>query len=264
MKLNYLAAALLSASLSVPALAATVATVNGKTIDSSLVDSEVKALVSAGATDSPALREDIKNSLVNRELMLQEARRRGLDKTPDYQQRVKNFPDQLLQESLLADIFKKNPVTDSQAKAAYDKIVANYKGTKGYVARQIVVKSESEAKQIIADLKKGQNFEQLARNKSIDPAAKQTGGLVLPSPLPEKDLTAANPGLNNTLKALGKGGYSQTPIQQGNVWIVLKVDDVADVKIDSYEQMKPRLMQQLAQENVAKTLKDLRDKAKIQ
>lgn len=264
MKLNYLAAALLSASFGLAAQAATVATVNGTAIDSSAVDAEVKALISAGATDSPALRENIKNALVNRELMLQEARRRGLDRTPEYQQRVKAFPDQLLQEYLLADIVKKNPVTDADAKKAYDDMAAKYKGTKGYKASQIVVNSEAEAKQIIADLKKGQSFAQLAKTKSIDPAAKQTSGAILPSPLPEKDLEALNPGLNSALKAMGKGGYSQAPIQQGNSWIILKVDDIVPLPIPTYEQAKPGIMQQLTQEKISKAGKDLRDKAKIQ
>lgn len=98
------------------AQAATVATVNGTAIDSSAVDTEVKALVSAGiATDSPVVREQIRSSLINREIMLQEARRRGFRQNSRVSTTRQALSEQLLQNALLDDIVKK-PIIDADAK----------------------------------------------------------------------------------------------------------------------------------------------------
>ncbi len=87
-----IAALLLTAAGSTPSLAAAVATVNGSAIDSSILDQAVKQVIgnSGGQLkDSPALREEVRQRLINRELIVQAATKAGLDKKPEFQQQLR-------------------------------------------------------------------------------------------------------------------------------------------------------------------------------
>jgi peptidyl-prolyl cis-trans isomerase C len=265
MRLNRLAAAMLAATLSLPVLAAPVATVNGSAIDKSEVDNAVAMLMknsNGQVKDSPSLREEVKNRLINRELILQEAKRRGLDKSPEVQKRLDEVRNDLVQEALFADILKKDPVDDAKVKAAYDKIAGNIKGSKEVHARQIVLGSEDDAKKAIADLKKGGNFEALAKARSKDPVAKQSGGDMGYMNLSalERDV----PPLAAALKSLPKGGVSPAPVKSNAGWHVFKVEDIRDAKVPPFDQVKGQLKRDLQEQEIGKTVDGLRSSAKIQ
>ena len=161
------------------AQAAPVAVVNGTAIQQNELDSAVSAIVRSGGgriKDTPELRNEVKQQLINRQVILQESARRGLDKTPQFKERMDAVRDDLLQQALIDDLAKQNPVSDAQVRAEYDKLKSALSGQKEVQARQIIVGSEAEANAVIAQLKKGGNFEAIAKQKSKDPAAKQNGG----------------------------------------------------------------------------------------
>lgn len=264
MKLNKLAAMLIAASICLPsfALADSVAIVNGTPIEKQDVDQAVTFLVSRSngqTADTPALREDVKNRLINRELILQEAKRRGLGKNPAVQRQITQATQDILQDALVADILKQKPITDAQIKARYDQVAAKFKGTQEIHALQITLKSEADAQKIIADLQKGARFEQLAKSKSIDPNAKVNGG-----DMGYGNLSTMNPALADVLKTLKAGQISQKPFQSNVGWHVFKVLDVRPAKFESLDAAKGQIARELQNEEISQEVAALRSKAKIQ
>lgn len=264
MRLNHIAAILLTLSLAAGAQAAdkTVAVVNGASIPQSELDQLADSVVKGSngrVKDSPELRAELKQQLINRQIILQEASRRSLDKSAQFKDRLEDIRNDLLQQALFEDIARANPVTDAQVKAEYDRLKGQTVGQKEVKARQIVLGSEEDAKQVIAQLKKGGKFEDVARAKSKDPAAKQTGGDMgwgnlgmMPKPLADE------------LKSIAKGQISAQPFKTELGFHVFKIEEARDVKVPSFDEAKQQLARQMQNAQIEKTLVELRNKAKIQ
>lgn len=152
-----------------------VATVNGKPVKQAIYDVIVKDITASGQKVDDNAKNAIINELVSSELIYQEAQKLGLDKQADFQIREEMARRKLLTSAFLQDYVKKNPVSDADAKSAYEQYKKAY-GDKEYSARHILVKTEAEAKDIIAQLNKGGDFTKLAKEKSIDPGSKDKGG----------------------------------------------------------------------------------------
>lgn len=261
MKMTRLATLLAISALSLPALAESVAVVNGVAIDKSEVDQEVtRAVQNSGGKmqDTPALRDNIKEGLINRQLLIEEATRRGLDKSPAFADRLQKLKGDLLLDALEADEVKSHPVSDAEIKSTYDAWAAKFKEGKDIHVRQIVVDSEAEASKLVAQLKKGANFEALAKAKSKFPNAKQNGG-----DMGWGNVNALPPQLADLLKPLGKGQVS-APINGGNGWYIFKVEDTRAATVPTLDQVKPQIARDLQQRELSKMQQDLRSKAKIQ
>jgi peptidyl-prolyl cis-trans isomerase C len=259
-----LAGLLIAAAICLPslALAESVAMVNGVSIEKQDVDQAVNFIIrnSNGQTqDSPALREDVKNRLINRELILQEAKKRGLDKDPDVKHQITQASQDILQDALFADILKKQPIDEARIKARYDQIAAHLKGSREVHALQITLSSEADAQKAIADLKKGARFEQLVKTRSIDPNAKENGG-----DMGYGNLSNMAPALADALKDMKAGQYSQTPFRSNIGWHVFKVVDVRAAKVPDYDRIKPQIARQLQEEEIGQAVNALRSSAKIQ
>ena len=242
-----------------PAQAAnsSVATVNGKVIKQSLVDYITKDATARGQTVDANVREVIVSKLITSELVYQEAQRLGLDKQPDYLAKEELTRRELLVNTYLQDYLKKNPVSEADTKAAYDKYKLEM-GNKEYSARHILVGTEAEAKDIIAQLAKGGDFAKIAKEKSKDPGSKEKGG----------DLGWFSPGgmvkpFSDAITTLQKGSVTQTPVQTQFGWHVIKLEDVRDMQPPPYDKVKEGLQKQLQQRQLEKLLTDLRSKAKI-
>ncbi|PXX48312.1 peptidylprolyl isomerase [Aquitalea magnusonii] len=262
MKNARIAALLLAASISVPAMAESIAMVNGKAIDKTDLDNAVALVVqnsNGNVQDSPALRQQVKDTLINREVILQEAQSRKLDQQPAFIKRLDEVRQDMLREALFADLLKQVKISDAQLQERYAQTQSKFAGTKDVHAHQITVGSEAEAQKIIDSLKKGGKFEDLAKSRSLDPAAKQNGG-----DMGWGNLARMEPQLAEVLKGLNKGQVSSKPMQTRVGWIVFKVDDVRDAKLPPLEEVKPQIERQLQEEAIAKAVDELRGKAKIQ
>jgi peptidyl-prolyl cis-trans isomerase C len=264
MRISRLSALVIGVAAALPMLAAaeSIAVVNGTSIDKQELDRAVSTVIqsSNGQTaDTPQLREDLKNRLINREVILQEARRRGLDKNANVVNAVAEANMNILQDALFGDIVKQQPVAESAIRARYDSLVAKYKNSREVHASQIVLSTEGDAEKAIADLKKGSRFDQIARTRSLDPSAKQSGG-----DIGWNNLDMVPPMLANALKDLKKGQVSPSPLRTNVGWHVFKVEDVRPAQIPPYEQIKPQLQRQLVDEEINKAVSDLRSKAQIQ
>jgi peptidyl-prolyl cis-trans isomerase C len=250
----------ISASVMLPsahAAEAVIATVNGKAIKQSTYDFIVKDATARGQNVDDNTRNVIINKLVSSELVAQEAQRIGLDKQPDFLARQELAQRELLVNAFLADYIKKNPVSDADTKAAYE----DYKkqlGDKEYSASHILVATEGEAKDIIAQLGKGGDFAKIAKEKSKDPGSQEKGG-----DLGWFSLGGMVKPFGDAVAKLQKGGITQAPVQTQFGWHVIKLNDIRDAQPPAYEKVKDDLQKRLQQQKLERLLSDLRAKAKI-
>jgi peptidyl-prolyl cis-trans isomerase C len=257
MKVSKLVVSLLAA-LSLSAWAQNLAIVNGKPVPSSRVEALKQQVERSGRPVTPEILAQIKEELIAREIFMQEARKRGLETSEDYKAQIELARQSLLIRELFASFQKKNPVTDAEVKAEYDKFVAA-NGGKEYRARHILVEKEDEAKSLIADIKKGAKFEDLAKKASKDPGSGANGG----------DLDWANaasyvPEFSNAMIKLEKGQMTDAPVKSQFGFHIIRVDDVREAQLPKLEEVKPQITQQLTQSKLAKYQDDLRAKAKVQ
>ena len=249
---------LLVSGLSQPALADNaVATVNGKPIKQSIYDYIVKDATARGQKVDDNVREIIVNKLISSELVYQEAQRVGLDKQPDFQAKEELARRELLVNAYLQDYIKKNPISEADTKAAYEQYKKEL-GDKEYSARHILVATEAEAKDLIAQLNKGADFAKLAKEKSKDPGSKEKGG-----DLGWFSLGGMVKPFSDAVAKLQKGSISTEPVQTQFGWHVIKLEDTRTTQAPAYDKVKDGLQKQLQQRQLEKLLTDLRAKAKI-
>lgn len=246
----------LFAAAALPVMAQNLAVVNGKAIPSSRVDMMAKQLASQGQQDSPQLRAMIKEELINREILIQEADKRGLGNTADVKNQVEIARQSIVIRALVTDFIKKNPVSAADIQAEYDKFKAQA-GDKEYHARHILVEKEDDAKAIIAKLKAGGKFEELAK-QSKDPGSAANGG----------DLDWAAPSayvkpFSDAMIALQKGQITETPVKSQFGYHVIKLDDVRAAKVPTLEEVKGQIAETLQQQKLQVFQQDLRKKATV-
>jgi peptidyl-prolyl cis-trans isomerase C len=245
-------------SFSVSAIAGdAVATVNGKPIKQSLFDFIVKDATDHGQKVDDNVRDVIMSKLISSELVLQEAQKSGMDKKPDYLAKEELTRRELLVNVYIQDYMKSHPVSESDTKAAYEKFKTEL-GDKEYNARHILVASEAEAKDVIAQLNKGGDFSKIAKEKSIDPGSKEKGG-----DLGWFALGGMVKPFSEAVSKLQKGKSSTEPVQTQFGWHVIKLDDIRELKAPPYDKVKDNLQKQLGQRQLEKMLTDLRAKATI-
>ena len=235
-----------------------IAKVNGREIPQSRADIVIKANSAQGQQDTPELRNRVREVLIRNELLSQEAARKGLDKTPDFLAQVELNRQEALVNAYIQDFVKNNPVSDDTVKAEYDR-ARSQAGDKEYKARHILVKDEADAKQIIAQIKKGGSFEKIAAQKSEDPSSKEKGG--------DLDWGPAGryvPSFSAALKALKKGQMTDTPVQTQFGWHVIRVDDDRSMKFPPVDEVRQQIQQGLQRQAIEKLITDLRAKAKVE
>jgi peptidyl-prolyl cis-trans isomerase C len=241
-----------------PAFAQNLAVVNGKAIPSSRADAVVKSVVAQGQQpDSPELREAIKKDLIAREVLMQEAMKQGYDKKPDVKQALDNARQTIVINALAREYMQKHPVTDAEVKAEYDRFKATT-GDKEYHVRHILLETEQQAKDVIAKLKGGAKFEELAKQSKDQGTANSGGDLdwATPASFPKE--------FSDAFVNLQKGAITENPVRTANGFHVIKVDDVRAAKLPSMEEVKPQIQEALAQQKLAAYQEEMVKKAKVQ
>lgn len=239
-----------------PVFAQNLAVVNGKPIPAARVDAMVHQLEAQGQPDTPQLRALIKDDLINREILVQEANKKKLASTSSVKNQIEIARQSILIRALMADYLGKNPVSDADIKAEYDRVKAQ-NGDKEYHARHILVNTEEEAKNIIAQLNGGAKFEDLAKqSKDVGSAAK--GG----------DLDWGSPAnyvkpFSDGMVALQKGQITPTPVKTQFGYHVIKLEDVRPLQFPALEDLKPQIEKSLQEKKLQAYQENLRKKAKI-
>lgn len=249
---------LLAAFAAAPAFAQNIAVVNGTPIPKARVDALVDQLVHQGQQDSPQLQAAVREELINREILMEEAARRGIPTRPDVKAQVAVAQQTVVLRALIEDFLKNNQPTDQEVKARYDALTKEA-GGKEYHLHHILVDNEQQAKDLIAKIKAGASFEDLAKQYSKDPGSGKNGG-----DLDWSDPKAYVPEFAAAAEKLQKGQMTDTPVHTQFGWHIIRLDDTRDITPPPLEQVRPQIVQQIQQEKLQAFEENLRKNAKIQ
>ncbi|MDP1771742.1 MAG: peptidylprolyl isomerase [Methylobacter sp.] len=234
-----------------------IAVVNGQYIAKSTLEALEKEIAerSHGQTFP---KEKLIEELIQRELLVQDAAQKQLDKSPEVLAQLEAAKKALLTQADLQNFIKANPVTDAEIKAEYDSKVAAEKGIE-YKASHILVKTEAEAKKLIAELDKGADFTKLANKNSLDAKESQNGG----------DLGWFSAGqmvapFSEAVAALEKGKYTKEPVKTQFGYHVILKEDSRPLTPPSLEAVKEQLTPFLQRKKVQGMIETLRKQAKVE
>ncbi|MFI3135838.1 MAG: peptidylprolyl isomerase [Methylococcaceae bacterium] len=237
-----------------------VASVNGQYISKA----DLKALEddiaqrSHGQQNFP--KQQLIDELVQRELLVQSAATKQLQNSPEVMAQMEMARRSLLSQAALKSQLDANPITDADLKAEYDKQIGSQDKTE-YKARHILVKTEDEAKKIIAQLdkSKGKDFEALAKKHTTDPSGKENGGDL--GWFGAKQMVAP---FSAAVAALEKGKYTATPVQTQFGWHIILREDSREQTPPPFDTVKEQIKPMVQRAKVEAMLKALREQAKVE
>ena len=237
-----------------------IAIVNGKAVPKSRVDALTAQITKQAAARGQQLPPDfdklVRDKVVLDEIFVQEAEKRGLAASADYKAQMEIARESILVQALLSDYEKKNPVSDADIKAEYDKFKAQSSGTE-YRARHILVEKEEDAKALITQIKGGAKFEELAKTNSKDPGSGANGvDLDFASP------SAYVPEFSQAMVKLKHGEMTEAPVKSQFGYHIIKLEDTRDAQFPALEDVKGQIQQRLAQQKAAAFRDEIRAKAK--
>jgi peptidyl-prolyl cis-trans isomerase C len=248
----------LIACASLAAQAQNLAIVNGKAVPKARVQALAAQLERSGRAVTPEMEQQLREEVILREIFMQEAQSLGMDATEEFKVQMDLARQGLLIRELFGEYQRKSPVTDADVRAEYDKFAATNSG-KEYKARHILVDKEEQAKAILASLKKGGKFEDIAKKQSKDPGSGANGG----------DLDWANPSsfvkeFSQAMVALKKGQVTDTPVKTQFGFHIIRLDDTRETPVPKFDEVKAQIAQQMQQGKLAEYQQALREKAKIE
>ena len=250
---------LLAAFAAAPAFAQNIAVVNGTPIPKSRADALVAQLVKQGQADTPQLQQAVRDELVNREILMQEAVREGVPARADVKAQVAVAEQTVILRALIEDFVKKNTPSDAEVKARYDDLVKESGGGNELHLHHILVDNEQQAKDLTAKIKAGAKFEDLAKQYSKDPGSAKNGG-----DLDWSNPKAYVPEFAQAAEKLKKGQMTDTPVHTQFGWHIIRLDDSRAVAPPPLDQVKKQIVQQIQQEKLQAFEQKLRAQAKIQ
>jgi peptidyl-prolyl cis-trans isomerase C len=241
-----------------PAAGKPIATVNGVVVPQARADFLMQQQAQRGAPDNEQMRGAVREELINREVLAQEARKAGAEKAPEVQTQLDMVRQEIVVSYYLREFARKNPVTEAEIQKEYDRAKSQH-GDKEYKARHILLETEDQAKGLIAELKKGAKFDELATKNSKDTGSAQRGG----------DLDWNVPGtfdkqFSEAMVKLEKGKYTDAPVKTRFGFHIIQLDDVRPAKFAAIGEVRPRIQQMLVQNKIEQLIKGLRAKAKIE
>jgi peptidyl-prolyl cis-trans isomerase C len=247
-----------SAAAASAAAPATVVTVNGTKINSTMVDTFLKAVTGKPAGETPPEQRDtLVDQLVSMVLASQAGEKEGLAKDPEVQARIDLLRTQILAEAASEKYIKAHPVSEDEIKAEYDTQVKAM--PKEYKARHILVEKKETAESLIRDLKAGGDFAKLAKAESKDPGSAANGG----------DLgwfsgqSMVKP-FADALATLEKGQLTETPVETQYGWHVIQLEDSRAPEAPAFSDVKEQVKQLAQRKKLQAYLDELRKTAKIQ
>ncbi len=232
--------------------------VNGVTIPAARIDLVVEAQVAQGKAPGPDLDRSVREYLIELELIAQQAIKDGLQKDPKLQAQIDINRENILARADQAHFNKTHPVSDDVLRADYDRMKAEMSKNE-YLAEHILVVKEEDAKTIIADLKKGGDFEKIAKEKSIDTGSRDKGGKLEWAP-PE----AYDKAFSAAMVKLKKGETTDAPVKSPFGYHVIRLIDLRPLEAPPFDEVKERIRQAKEQELFGQMVQQLRAKAKVE
>jgi peptidyl-prolyl cis-trans isomerase C len=266
MKQRILSIALAMTFAAAPAFAAkqasapvkSVAVVNGVSIPASYAEAMLSAQNARGVPESADLEKAVREELIRRQLLVQQAAQKGLDKRPDVVTQMELARQGVLVGAVINNYLRSTPISEADLKKEYEAINAAT-GTKEYKLSHILLDSEKDAQSVLDKVKSDPSkFAELAKQFSRDNENKDNGG----------DLGWAPPTIYvkpfaDAVAGLEKGKYTVTPVKTQFGYHIIKLDDTRDIKPPAYEQVKGQLQQRLQSKLIEQYIADLRAKATV-
>ena len=234
-----------------------VAVVNGTPIPKATFDLYAQQLRGQAQVDSPEASKALVDQLVLEELLVQQANQQKLAEDPEIQQQLKMIERSLLASTVMRRMLNADAPSEEAIKKEYETAIAAMKG-KEYKASHILVDSEDKAKEIIAELKKGGQFAELAKTHSSDSSAANGGELGWFTP------SMMVPPFAQAVAQMEKGKYSEQPVQTPFGWHVILLEDTRDTTPPTLEELKPQITQMLQSRKVNDYLEKLRSGAQVE
>jgi peptidyl-prolyl cis-trans isomerase C len=233
-----------------------VAMVNGKPVPKARVEALIAQATSQGQPRTPQLEQQMRDEAVMREMLAQEAEGRKIAQTSAYKDQLEAAKQIIMIREMLRDYARKNPVTDEMMRAEYERLKSEEAGQE-YRASHILVETEEEAKSLIAQIKAGAKFDELAKKSSKDPGSAEKGG----------DLDFASPGnyvpeFGNAMAALKKGEMTEEPVKTQYGYHIIRLDDTRQKQFPSLEEVKGQIKQHLEQMSIMRFQEEIRTKSK--
>lgn len=226
--------------------------VNGETVSVAQQQTVYDALVAQGQPAGADLERLVKNAMIERTVMLQEAKKAKVENDAKVKAAIKEAQDQILINGYLQQLAQQNPVSDADLQKAYDNEKRNYGDTE-YHVRHIVVQTEDQAKDVIARLGKGQDFAKLASDLSIDTNSKARGGdlgWIVPKSTPST--------FGAAFSVLKAGDVSQQPIRLQDGFHIVKLEATRPAQnFPKYDQLKNQLRQALLNQRVQQKVQEI-------
>jgi peptidyl-prolyl cis-trans isomerase C len=256
--MNFKISAALIGTLVLPfsVMAQNVAVVNGKPVPAARVDALIKTATHGQQEATPEMRQQAKDQVVIREIFAQEAEKQGIAATADYKSQLELLRQSLLINTMFQNYVKAHPISDADAQVEYNKIKAEQSGTE-YHTRHILVDSEDEAKKLIAQIKAGAKFEDLAKKNSKDTQSAENGG-----DLDWAKPTSYVPEFAAALQGLQKGQMTETPVKTQFGYHIIRVEDTRVAQFPSFDEVKDKVKQQMEQVKLQEYQEKLRTSAK--
>ena len=256
--MNFKTSAALLATLVLPCavMAQNLTIVNGKPVPQARVDALLKTATQAGREVPPEVKAQARDQVVMREIFAQEAEKQGIAGTAEYKMQLELVRQTVLINTLFQNFIKAHPISDADAQAEYNRIKAEQSGME-YDARHILVDSEDEAKKLIAQIKAGAKFEDLAKKSSKDTGSAENGG----------DLGFAKPGsyvpeFATALQGLKKGQMTDAPVKTQFGYHIIRLEDTRAAQFPAFEEVKVKVKQQLQSVKLQEYQEKLRKAAK--
>jgi peptidyl-prolyl cis-trans isomerase C len=185
------------------------------------------------------------------------AEAKKIDSQGEFKSRLAFIRNKLLMETLLQDVGKA-AVTDAEMKKVYDEATKQAAGEQEVRARHILVPTEAEAKAVLAEIKKGTDFAELAKQKSKDPGASAEGG-----DLGYFTREQMVPAFSEAAFKLNKGEVSE-PVKTQFGWHIIKVEDKRTKPVPEFDKVKEQVRTFVMRKAQADYIGKLRDSAKIE
>jgi peptidyl-prolyl cis-trans isomerase C len=234
------------------------ATVNGVAVPMARLDAVMKARSQQGQPDNPEVRAAIRDQLITSEILAQESAKKGLGKRADVANQLDLSRQQVMVQAFVQEYYKTHQPGDADLRREYEAIKTQL-GDREYKARHILVDKLDDAKDAIAKLKKGDKFEDIAKAISKDPGSKERGG--------ELDWAAPSgyvKPFSDAMVKLEKGKYTAEPVQTQFGFHVIQLDDTRELKVPSFDEVKPNITQRIQSQMLEKEIGELRKKAKVE
>ncbi len=264
MKLPIRTALALALSTATLAMAQNIAIVNGKPVPQARVEALLTQMTRTGQQQrTPELETRAKEEVVMREILEQEAERRSIATGDNYKQQMELARQSILINELIADQRKKIEPNDADLQGEYEKVIkaqgpgaAGAAGTE-YRARHILVEKEAEAISLIAQIKKGGKFDELAKKHSKDPGSGQRGG-----DLDFSRPDAYVPEFGKAMTSLKKGEMTDKPVKSQFGYHIIKLEDTRESKPPAFDAVKGQIKQRLEQQRMQAFIEGLKTGAK--